>query len=190
MYRDNVWDWWQARRGPRGSPGRPGRRDPHPLARGRPGRPVPRGGGRAPWRVINIPAQADHDPAKGETTRWAGAGRVHAVDARRRTPAQWEPSRIRLAPAPSTPCTRADRRRLRATLFKRGLVAPLRHAAVAITRDDGSRWLTGYDDELISWDMAFKDTEGSDFVSARCGCVAAPTSTSSTRSTAGWTSFT
>ena len=33
-----------------------------------------------------------------------------------------------------------------------------------IERADGSRWATAYDELLMSWDLAFKDTEDSDFV--------------------------
>jgi hypothetical protein len=48
-------------------PRRPGRRHPHPLARGRPRRRLLAAEDGHLWRVLNIPAQADHDPAKGET---------------------------------------------------------------------------------------------------------------------------
>jgi predicted phage terminase large subunit-like protein len=33
-----------------------------------------------------------------------------------------------------------------------------------VERPDGSHWMLGYDEVLASWDMAFKDTDGSDFV--------------------------
>lgn len=36
-----------------------------------------------------------------------------------------------------------------------------------IEREDGSRWALGFDEVLISWDLTFKKTEGTDYVSGQ-----------------------
>ena len=74
-YRDRVWDWWQSVGAPRLAPGAPAiviltRWHEDDLA----GRLVAAEDGHR-WRVINIPALADHDPAKGQSDPLGRAAR-------------------------------------------------------------------------------------------------------------------
>src|SRR5215203_3563012 len=96
VFRDNVWDWWQSVASTRLAPGAPAvviltRWHEDDLA----GRLLAaEDGGR--WRVLNIPAQADHDPAKGNVDPLGRQPGEYMISARRNqdgTPmsvAQWE----------------------------------------------------------------------------------------------------
>jgi predicted phage terminase large subunit-like protein len=119
------------------------------------------------WTVLNIPAQADHDPEKGETDVLGREPGEFMESARKRTPADWFKkmrevgSRVWNAlylgrPAPAE-----------GTMFKRDQWQTYDIPPWS-TRADGSRVVVGADDLLISWDMTFKGTEGTDFV---CGQV-------------------
>jgi len=163
IWRERVWEWWTDVGSARLAPGAPvvlisTRWHEDDLA----GRLL-KSEDAAAWRVLSIPAQADHDPAKGQTDPLGREPGEFMISARGRTTEQWE-QRKRTAGArawaalyqghPSPPG---------GGYFKRDkwryYASPL-----WITRPDGSRWLTQYDDLLASWDMAFKDTEKSDFV--------------------------
>ncbi len=122
------------------------------------------------WRVINIPAQADHDPSKGQTDplgREPGefmiSARVNERTGLSRSAAEWEAIRIQAGS------------RDWAALYQ-GRPAPTEGGLVKrdwwryyptplwIELPDGTRRITGFDDVLQSWDMAFKDTDSSDYV--------------------------
>jgi hypothetical protein len=117
------------------------------------------------WRVVNIPAQADHDPAKGETDPLGRQPGEYMLSARGRTDADWEKKKRPVGsrswnalyqgrPSPASgdvlkrdwwqfyDTPQVDRP------HRRQLVVPL---------SDG-------DELAMSWDMAFKDTDGSDYV--------------------------
>ncbi len=114
------------------------------------------------WRVVNIPAQADHDPAKGETDILGREPGEFMVSARGRTLAQWLATKAATAP------------RFWTALFQ-GKPTPdvgdiwlrewwRRYDTVLWTqREDGTYRLDGYD-VTQSWDCAFRDTKSSDFV--------------------------
>ena len=118
------------------------------------------------WTVLNIPARADHDPEKGETDVLGREPGEFMESARRRTVADWL-KKIREVgsrawnalfqgrPAP------AEGSIFHRSWWQRYDVAPW------VERADGSMWVTGFDDLLISWDMTFKNTEGTDFVSGQ-----------------------
>jgi hypothetical protein len=114
-YRDRVWAWWQAVGSTRLAPGAPvicilTRWHEDDIA----GRFLA-AEDAARWRVVNIPAQADYDPNKGES------------DPLGRQPGEWLASResapstngsrsaFRPAPGSSLAFTRADHPRRRAT---------------------------------------------------------------------------
>ena len=93
-YRDRVWDWWQSVGAPRLAPEAPAiviltRWHEDDLA----GRLVAAEDGHR-WRVINIPALADHDPAKGQADPLGREPGEWLTSARGRTVAQWEQIRI------------------------------------------------------------------------------------------------
>ncbi|MBM0124564.1 phage terminase large subunit [Pimelobacter simplex] len=118
------------------------------------------------WDVLNIPAQADHDPEKGETDVLGREPGEFMISARGRAVKDWL-KKIREVgsrawnalyqgrPAP------ADGTILKRTWWKRYDV-PL-----WLEREDGSRIVSGFDDLLISWDLTFKKTEGTDYVSGQ-----------------------
>jgi len=125
------------------------------------------------WRVINIPAQADHDPNKGGTDllgrqpgEWMASARVNEDTGQQRTPAQWEQIRVQTG-------TRDF------TALYQGRPSP--ETGGVLQEDwwhsyDQPLWLehngvcmvpnaNGADVELCqSWDFTFKDTKSSDFV--------------------------
>jgi predicted phage terminase large subunit-like protein len=118
------------------------------------------------WRVLNIPAQADHNPAKGQTDVLGRQPGEFMVSARGRTLVQWERrkrtsgSRAWTALYQGRPSP-AEGGILKAGWWKRY------DTPQWIQRADGSRvvHVVAEDAELIqSWDMAFKDTKSSDYV--------------------------
>ncbi|MGG5257471.1 phage terminase large subunit [Phycicoccus avicenniae] len=165
-YRDNVWDWWTDAASARLAPGAPvvlilTRWHHDDLA----GRLLALDEG---WQILNIPAQADHDPAKGGTDPLEREPGEFMISARGRTTAQWE-QRKRTAGS-----------RTWASLYQghptpdSGNLFPSdgwsRYTQpLWVVRDDGARLVpeAGHDPdvELVqSWDFTFKDTKGSDYV--------------------------
>ena len=162
-YRDKVWDWWQAVGATRLAPG--GfvvliltRWHQDDLA----GRFQAAEDGHL-WRVINIPALADHDPSKGQADPLGREPGEWLKSARNRSHEQWEAIRVRSGsrvfnalyqgrPSPDV-CNVWQRpwwRRYDTLLWS--------------LNKDGSYRVDGMDEIIQSWDMAFKDTKGSDFV--------------------------
>lgn len=161
IYRDRVWDWWTDEASARLAPGAPvvlilTRWHHADLA----GRLIAQGG----WTVLNIPAQCD-DPATDPLGRAEGE---FMVSTRGRTREQWE-LRKRTAgtrtwaslyqgrPTPDT-----------GNLFPSDGWARY-DRPLWLVRDDGARIVPDAmrdpDVEIIqSWDLAFKDTESSDYV--------------------------
>lgn len=164
-YRQKVWDWWTDEASARLAPGAPvvmilTRWHQDDLA----GRLLAEKD--SPWRVLNIPAQADHKPENGETDVLGREPGEFMISARGRTREQWE-LRKRAAGSrtwqalyqgnPSSP---------EGTMFKREHWR-MYDAPLWVERPDGSRVVTGFDDLLISWDMTFKGTEGADYVAGQ-----------------------
>ncbi len=172
---DNVWQWWTSVAQTRFSPGTPvvlilTRWSETDLA----GRLLAKQAadeksGEAHydrWRVINIPAQADHDPNKGETDPLGREPGEYMISARGRTAIDWDRKRVavgtrtwnalyqgRPSPAEGNVWKRPWWRRYRTPLWSR--------------RVDGERVtyeLLDVDESLMSWDMAFKSTNSSDYV--------------------------
>ena len=114
------------------------------------------------WRVINIPAQAEYNPEKGETDILGRAPGEFMVSARGRTTDQWMATKAATAP------------RFWTALFQ-GKPSPdvgdiwlrewwRRYDTVLWTQAaDGSYRLDGYE-VTESWDCAFRDTKSSDYV--------------------------
>lgn len=180
-FRDAAWDWWTETARTRMSPETPvvlimTRWHEDDLA----GRLLR--WDEQSWTVINIPAQANHRPDRGET------------DPLGRQPGEYlESTRGRHLPRPAGSCqkhpdqsccdwddirrdvgTRAwqalyqgDPTPPEGSIFKRSWWQRYDHPPW-VERRDGSRIAHSFDEMLISWDMAFKDTDGADFV---CGQV-------------------
>ncbi|MFJ6085165.1 phage terminase large subunit [Streptomyces sp. NPDC092369] len=164
-YRDRVWGWWQSVGSTRLSSGASvivilTRWHEDDLA----GRLIAAEDGSR-WRVINIPALADHDPAKGQTDALGRSPGEWLKSARGRTTAQWEAIRItagtrvfnalyqgRPSPDSGDVWQRQWWRRYSVPLWSQHPTVP---GAYRVEESDGL---------IMSWDMAFKDTKSSDFV--------------------------
>jgi predicted phage terminase large subunit-like protein len=164
-YRDKVWKWYQSVGAPRLAPGGPvivicTRWHEDDLV----GRMLAAEDGHR-WRVINIPALADHDPAKGQSDPLGRDPGEWLASARGRTTAEWEQIRIqagsrvfaalyqgRPSPDAGNVWQRQWWRRYHEPLWSQ-------HPDYA----DAYR-VNGCDEVVMSWDMTFKDTKGSDYV--------------------------
>lgn len=162
VYRENVWSWWTDVASARLAPGAPvvvilTRWHKDDLA----GRLLKDAAGR--WTVLNIPAQADHNPDQGETDVLGRQPGEFMVSARGRTREQWEDRKRTAGTRTWQALYQGNPTSAEGSFFKRTwwqeYTQPL-----WIERADGSRIITGFDDLLISWDMTFKGTEGTDYV--------------------------
>lgn len=164
-YRDAVWDWWTDVASTRLAPGAPvvlilTRWHDDDLA----GRLLAAEDGDQ-WRVVRIPAEADHDP-ETETDPLEREVGEFLQSARGRTLAQWARIKIRSGARTWNALYQGRPSSAEGEMFKR---SDWREYTVPqwIERDDGSRILTQFDDVLISWDMTFKDTKGTDMVAGQ-----------------------
>ncbi|MHA6764696.1 phage terminase large subunit [Streptacidiphilus sp. PAMC 29251] len=164
-YRDRVWGWWQSVGSTRLAPGAPvivilTRWHEDDLA----GRLIAAEDGSR-WRVVNIPALADHDPTKGESDPLGREPGEWLTSARGRTPAEWEAIRIQVgtrvfnalyqgrpSPDAGNVWQRPWWRRYREPLWSQHPTVP------------GAYQVEDCDELIMSWDMAFKDTKSSDYV--------------------------
>lgn len=160
-YREAVWDWWTDVASTRLAPGAPvvlilTRWHDDDLA----GRLLAAEDGDQ-WRVIRIPAQADQ--AEGAVDPLGREVGEFLDSARGRTLEQWARIKVRSGSRTWNALYQGRPSSAEGDMFKR---ADWRQYDVApwVTRDDGSRVVTNFDDLLMSWDMTFKDTEGTDMV--------------------------
>lgn len=119
------------------------------------------------WRVINIPAQADHDPAKGETDPLGRTPGEYLESARRRTVEDWELKKVEVGDRSWNALFQGRPAPAGGNMFHRDWWR-FYDQPLWIERPDGSRWAVGFDEVITSWDMTFKDTEGTDYV---CGQI-------------------
>jgi len=115
------------------------------------------------WTVLNIPAQADHDPEKGETDVLGREPGEYLESARRRTAADWEKKKREVGSRAWNALYQGRPAPAEGSILKRQWWKYYDQPQWII-REDGSRVVIGFDDLLVSWDMTFKDTEGTDFV--------------------------
>jgi predicted phage terminase large subunit-like protein len=170
-YRERVWEWWRSVGAPRLAPGAPvivilTRWHEDDLA----GRLVAAEDGHR-WRVINIPALADHDPAKGQSDPLGREPGEWLQSARGRTVAEWEQiriqagSRVFAALYQGRPSPDAGNVWQRQWWRRYGTPLWSQHP------DRPDAYLVHECDEVIaSWDMAFADTKGSDYVAGQIWC--------------------
>lgn len=165
-YRQAVWDWWTDVASTRLAPGAPvvlilTRWHEDDLA----GRLLAAEDGHL-WQVLRIPAQADHDPDQGESDPLGRAPGEFLTSARGRTVAQWEAIKVRAGTRTWTALYQGRPTAAAGTIFKRDWWQTYTQPPW-IERPDGARIVHGYDDLLISWDMTFKGTEGTDYVAGQ-----------------------
>lgn len=116
------------------------------------------------WKYINIPAQADHNPDKGETDILGRKPGEFMKSARGRSVDQWQATKLRQTARNWNALYQGRPSSAAGTVFKRDQWR-FYDAPLWTTNDAGANICTGDGDVLIqSWDMAFKDTKGSDFV--------------------------
>jgi len=174
VYRERSWEWWTDTASARLAPGAPVililTRWHHDDLAGR----LLASDEADEWRVVNIPAQADHRPELGQhdpLNREPGEFMISARTFRNRrtgqlvprTTAQWEQRKRQAGP------------RTWASLYQgrptpdAGDLFPAEWARydtpMWVERGDGTRIVTGAGFELVqSWDLAFKDKKSSDYV--------------------------
>lgn len=161
--RDTCWDWWTDSLSTRLSPGAPvvliqTRWHSDDLA----GRLMAAEDGHL-WRVVNIPAQADHDPAKGETDPLGREPGEFLESARGRTRAQWEAIKTRVGSRTWNALYQGRPTAAEGGMFRRDWWGSY-DVPLWLERPDGTRVATGMDEVMISADLAFKDTAASDYV--------------------------
>lgn len=166
VYRDSVWDWWTDVASTRLAPGAQvvlilTRWHEDDLA----GRLLAAEDGHL-WRVLRIPAQADHRPEEGESDPLGRAPGEYLESARGRTVAQWEAIKTRVGSRSWEALYQGNPTSAAGTIFKRDHWQTY-DVPQHLVRDDGSHWVTSFDDLLISWDMTFKGTEGTDYVAGQ-----------------------
>jgi predicted phage terminase large subunit-like protein len=167
-YQERAWDWWMETASTRLAPGAPvvlvlTRWHQADLA----GRLIAADDGHL-WRIVNIPAQADHRPEKGETDPLGRQPGQFMISARKRTTEQWEATKTRSLGRTWTSLYQGRPSPDAGGLFPGDDGWARYDHALWVTCNDGTRIVPDAhndDVELVqSWDMAFKDTKGSDFV--------------------------
>jgi predicted phage terminase large subunit-like protein len=120
---------------------------------------------RGEWRHVNIPALADHDPNKGQSDPLGREVGEYLQSSRGRTPQEWDDTRHdvgsrtwnslyqgRPSPVAGDVWQRQWWRRYGTPLWSQHPTLPEAYTVPEV------------DELIMSWDMAFKDTKGSDFV--------------------------
>jgi predicted phage terminase large subunit-like protein len=122
------------------------------------------------WRVINIPAQADHDPTKGETDslgrqpgEYMQSARTNERTGKPRSIREWEQIRVQAGSRDWQALYQGRPAPPEGGLFKRDWWKYYEQPQW-VERDNGAMHAIGFDELLISWDMAFKDLDSSDWV--------------------------
>lgn len=115
------------------------------------------------WRVVNVPALADHDPAKGQVDPLGREPGEWLLSARGRTVTGWEKRRKNFGERGFTALCQGRPSPAEGDLLKRAWWRFF-HAPMWREQPDGSMRVGDVDDVIMSWDMAFKDTRSSDYV--------------------------
>ncbi len=169
-YRQNVWDWWEEAASTRLAPGAPvvvilTRWHADDLA----GRLLKAEDGHR-WKVLNIPAEAiDHralpedDREYGLTDPLGRAPGEFMESARRRTTEQWQAIKVSKGTRAWTSQYLGRPSKAAGTVFDRNWWQEYSQP-LWLEREDGTFIVTGFDALLASWDMTFKDTDGTDYV--------------------------
>src|SRR6201992_2334948 len=115
------------------------------------------------WHVVNIPALADHDPAKGETDPLGREPGEWLISARGRTVTGGQRRRKDFGERGFTALCQGRPSPAEGDVLKRGWWQFYRKP-LAKARPDGSMWCDDMDEVIQSWDCTFKDTKGADYV--------------------------
>ena len=115
------------------------------------------------WRVINIPAQADHDPAKGETDLLGREPGEYMESTRQRSFEDWEQRKKEMGTRAWTALCQGRPAPASGDIFHAGWWREYEAPQWSV-RSDGAYMAIGFDQIVISMDCAFKDTDASDYV--------------------------
>lgn len=115
------------------------------------------------WRVINIPAEADHDPAKGETDPLGREPGEYLVSTRDRTDEDWGAKKLEVGSRAWNALYQGRPAPAGGNVFDREWWQ-FYDDPPWVERPDGTCIAIGFDEVCISWDMAFKDLDSSDWV--------------------------
>lgn len=155
-YRENTWDWWTETARTRLAPNAPvvlvmTRWAQDDLA----GRLIEQDPN---WRVVNIPALCDEvpDPLGRELGEYL-------VSARGRTPEQWQQIQREVGERAWNALYQGRPSPAEGGMFKRSWWQ-YDEIPVCYRKSDGTMHAQGMDVVIQSWDMTFKNTDGTDFV--------------------------
>lgn len=127
------------------------------------------------FHLINIPAQAEHDPDIAECNCAGPAGCLgydildrapgeYMLSARGRSHAGWEKRKRAAGSRGWNALYQGHPSPMEGGIFQRGWWKRYPHGMRAVQRDDGSMHALGATVVMQFWDMSFKDTDGSDYV--------------------------
>ncbi|ROO82591.1 putative phage terminase large subunit-like protein [Actinocorallia herbida] len=115
------------------------------------------------WRVLNIPALADHDPKKGQVDPLGREPGEFLVSSRQRTVAQWEQIRVAVGSRVWNALYQGRPTPPEGDTFNRDWWREY-DSPRWVVRPDGTHIALNADEVAMSWDMTFKDKKDSDFV--------------------------
>ena len=166
-YQQRNWDWWREVAMTRLAPGAPAiivmtRWSENDLG----GKVLKPEHGGEDWQVVNVPAQADHNPDRGETDPLGREPGEWLETTRGMTVAQWERRKRDTGPWSWAAVYQGRPAPLEGGIFPADV--PTYSDRLWIEQPDGSRLVPGMgrdDHELVmSWDLAFKGGATSDYV--------------------------
>lgn len=163
-YRDKVWDWWTDVASTRLAPGAPvvlilTRWHHDDLA----GRLLAAEDGDR-WKVLRIPAQADHDPEKGETDPLDREFGEYLESARGRTDQQWAQIKVNAGARTWESMYQGNPTPTTGGMFPKSVWQEYDRPLWIEDPRTGAMIVSHYDDLIASWDLTFKNTTGADMV--------------------------
>ena len=168
VFRERAWEWWRSVGSARLAPGAPvvqvaTRWHEDDLA----GRLQAAEDGHR-WRVINIPALADHDPAKGQSDPLGREPGEWLTSARGRTDAEWEQIRIQTGSRNFASLYQGRPSPEQGNVWQRQWWRRYQTPPWSQHPETPGAYLVDECDEMVmSFDCSFKDTKGSDYVAGQ-----------------------
>ncbi|MGE0399935.1 MAG: phage terminase large subunit [Kofleriaceae bacterium] len=116
------------------------------------------------WTVVNIPAQAQHDPAKGETDPLGREPGEFMISARGRSQAQWQATKVATEPRAWTALYQGRPSPDIGNVWQRPWWRRFDAAMHSVAEGGTGAFRVKCDELIASWDMTFKETAGTDYV--------------------------
>lgn len=114
------------------------------------------------WKLVNVPAEADHRPEKGETDALGRQPGEFMISARGRSHKGWLRRKRNSGVRGWNALYQGRPAPAEGGIFKRQWWKCAKRPAVE--RSDGTMTALAMEEVISSWDMTFKDTDGSDYV--------------------------